>query len=314
MLKQKLTEYAAGLGFARAWVCDLPDYSRWQERADELQHPVLGHLTVDVAEVFAGDCRAVLMVWPYQPYADAPEGATVSAYYPASDAANIAAEQVAQWLTAQGYRAVNRPNIPYKPLAVQSGHAQYGKNGVTAIPGLGSRYALQVVLTDAPLETDAGELNPASLSDTCAHCGRCVQACPVGALDGKGNVDIHRCIRAKSDEYPLQAMYKPLIGRRLYGCDICQDVCPRNAGISLQSPPDALVSALRLEALLVGNVEALIPFIGKNYARKARMQAKACVIAANMGRKDLVPQIEDCRNSPVDFVREHAAWALDQLK
>lgn len=314
MLKNELKAFAAGQGFARTYVCALPDYALWRERVDSMPFALFDHLTDDPAALLPGDCRAVLMAWPYQPYDHAPEGATVSAYYPASDHANNAAAQVAQWLTERGFSAVNRPNIPYKPLAVQAGFARYGRNGVTAMEGLGSRYGLQVVLTDAPLEIDSGVYTSAGLSDSCAECGRCVQACPVGALDGTGRVDVYRCIRAKSEEYPLQEEYKRFVGRSLYGCDICQDVCPRNAGITLQAPPDALVEALQLEKLLAGEVEGLVPFIGKNYARKARMQAKGCVVAANMGRKDLIPLIEACLQSPVDFVRDHAQWALEQLK
>jgi hypothetical protein len=85
-------------------------------------------------------------------------------------------------------------------------------------------------------------------------------------------------------------------------------------GADAVDTPKALYDALRLEKLLNGDVEGLIPYIGKNYARKARMQAKACVIAANMGRTDLLDAVRECENSPVDFVQEHARWAIEQLK
>lgn len=301
------------LGFARLHVCGLPDYGAWRAQTQAAPDPHYAHLTDDVHAVFGGECRAVLMVWPYQPYENAAQGATVSAYYPASDAAHKAAKQIEAWLCEQGYRAQGSPNIPYKPLAAQSGLAQYGRNGLTGIAEFGTRYALQVVLTDAPLECDLPGNAPYALSDSCRNCGRCVQACPAGALDGSGRVDVRRCVRARSDEYPLDEAYRPMIHRSLYGCDICQDVCPRNAEIQRQRPPEALQDALRLETLLAGNVEALVPYIGKNFARKARMQAKACVIAANMGRADLREEVLKCTESPVDFVRVHAEWSLKIL-
>lgn len=313
MLKAALKEFCAELGFARTHICALPDYTHWRAQAQAQRHPALNGLTDDARCVFGGDCIAVLLAWPYRPYEDAADGATVSAYYPASDEANRRAADAAQWLEQRGFRALCHPNIPLKPMAVQSGLAKFGRNGVTAIDEMGSRFALQAVLTDAPLETDPGSGGAFDLSESCLHCGKCVSACPVGALDGTGRVDIHRCIRAKSDEYPLEEKYRPLIGRRLYGCDICQDVCPRNAGIGTQPTPDALREALRLENLLRGEAAALAPFIGKNYARKARMQAKACVIAANMGRTDLREEIRACKDSPVEFVRVHAEWAENQL-
>ena len=313
-MKQELKQFAAQTGFARVHVCRLPDYTPWRAVAGGSQHIALQRLTDDVQSVFPEPCLAVILAWPYQPYEDTGKDASVSAYYPASDEANRRAEEIEKWLQDKGYRAMCHPNIPYKPIAVQSGFARYGRNGVTAIEGLGSRYALQVVLTDAPLEEDPGAADPFALSDSCADCGRCVRACPVGALDGTGRVDIHKCIRARSDEYPLEEAYRPLIGRSLYGCDICQDVCPRNAGIGRTPVPEELQAAMNLAALLRGDVDGLVPYIGKNYARKARMQAKACVIAVNAGRKDLLDQIVELKQNPVDFVQVHAEWAEQQLK
>ena len=314
MLKQRLIEYALGLGFARLSVCGLPDYAVWRQQTQAAPDAHYAHLRDDVAAVFAEQCQAVLLVWPYLPYENPPQGATISAYYPASDAAHQAALAVAEWLCAQGFRAKGSPNIPYKPILAQAGLARYGRNGLTGMDGLGTRYALQVVLTDAPLTPDLPGGQRYALADRCADCSRCVRACPVGALDGTGRVDVYRCVRARADEYPLAEPYRVLIGRSLYGCDICQDVCPRNAGVKRQPMPKDLQQALRLEALLEGNVEGLTPYIGKNFARKARLQSKACVIAANMGRRDLLEAVQACAKSPVEFVRIHALWALEQLK
>jgi len=312
-MKRELLALAENLGFARMRVCPLPDLSLWRKQITETPDFHFDHLTDDVESVLVGAKCAVLLAWAYRPYEYPADGATVSAYYPASDDARKAVEEVEKFLCSKGYRAKAAPNLPLKPTAVQGGLARYGRNGVTAIDGLGSRYALQMVLTDAPLELDQQELSELRLSDSCADCGRCVKACPVGALDGTGRVDVKKCIRARSDEYPLDEAYRPLIGRSLYGCDICQDVCSRNGGVQRQILPDGLREALRLETLLAGDVAGLIPYIGKNYARKARMQAKACVIAANMGRTDLLDAVRRCEDSPVDFVREHAAWAIKQL-
>ncbi len=314
MLKEELSARAAELGFARMFVCPLPDYRRWRARVAAMPDRHFDSLTDDVSRVFPGECAAVALVWPYRPYEAPPGCATVSAYYPASDASHRAALELARWLVERGYRAVGSPNIPFKPVVTQSGHAAYGRNGVTGMAELGSRYTLQLVLTDAPLERDAPGPERGSLSRMCEHCDRCVRACPTGALDGTGRVNVYRCVRARSDEYPMDEAFRPHIGRSLYGCDVCQDVCPRNAQIRRQAMPEALRRALRLERLLAGDVADLAPYIGKNYARKARIQAKACVIAANLGRSDLLPRIEACLNSPVAFVQAHAQWAMEALE
>jgi len=73
-------------------------------------------------------------------------------------------------------------------------------------------------------------------------------------------------------------------------------------------------SALELKKLLTGDVKALGKWIGSNYARPARMQARGCLVAANMGRHDLIPEITALLKSPVEPVRDCAGWALKKLQ
>ena len=102
-----------------------------------------------------------------------------------------------------------------------------GKNTMAIAPGLGSFVALGAVITDAALVDEA----PAAVRDGCGSCTLCVDACPTGALDEPGVLDSTRCLsywtQSRADAPPAVA---DALDDRVYGCDICQDVCPWNAG------------------------------------------------------------------------------------
>ena len=102
-----------------------------------------------------------------------------------------------------------------------------GKNTLAIAPGLGSFVAIGTVVTDAALV--AGPPQP--VRDGCGSCTRCVDACPTGALDEPGTLDATRCLsywtQSRRAAPPDVAA---ALDDRVYGCDICQDVCPYNAG------------------------------------------------------------------------------------
>jgi epoxyqueuosine reductase len=101
------------------------------------------------------------------------------------------------------------------------------KNTMAIAPGLGSFVALGAVITDAALVAEA----PVPVRDGCGSCTLCIDACPTGALDEPGVLDSTRCLsywtQSRADAPPAVA---DALEDRVYGCDICQDVCPWNAG------------------------------------------------------------------------------------
>ncbi len=101
------------------------------------------------------------------------------------------------------------------------------KNTMAIAPGLGSFVALGAVITSAALVVEA----PAPVRDGCGSCTLCIDACPTGALDEPGVLDSTKCLsywtQSRSD---APAAVADALSDRVYGCDICQDVCPWNAG------------------------------------------------------------------------------------
>ncbi len=138
-------------------------------------------------------------------------------------------EQLASYLTgtcgAREVRSfVDSGRVLEKAWAVRCGIGWQGKNSLIINPECGSYTFIGILLTD--LETGSDE--PAA--DGCHRCDRCVRACPTGALNTPYRLDVARCIAYHTietkEEIPPEIREK--LGRRIFGCDICQEICPYN--------------------------------------------------------------------------------------
>jgi epoxyqueuosine reductase len=132
-----------------------------------------------------------------------------------------------------------------REAAARAGIAVYGKNTLAITRRHGSWVVLGVLVTDAPLEpTHAAPERPAW--DACGSCRACIDACPTDAIVADGVLDARRCLswlsQSRLDELP----HAEAFGDRVYGCDICQDVCPWNTGADRRAAdrdPDAVDDA-----------------------------------------------------------------------
>src|SRR6185503_4265095 len=119
-----------------------------------------------------------------------------------------------------------------RELALRAGLGFIGKNGLLIVPGIGSHVVLGELLTDALLEPTAAGSGASDL-DRCVECTRCLDACPTGAFAAPRVLDAARCvsyltIEKRGDFTDAEARAVAEAGM-LFGCDVCQDVCPWNA-------------------------------------------------------------------------------------
>ncbi len=120
--------------------------------------------------------------------------------------------------------------------ARRAGLTFYGKNTMAIAPGLGSFIAIGTVVTDASLVNAA----PAPARDGCGSCTRCVDACPTGALDEPGTLDATRCLSYwTQSRHDAPVDVATALEDRVYGCDICQDVCPYTTGPDRRTAAEA---------------------------------------------------------------------------
>jgi epoxyqueuosine reductase len=145
---------------------------------------------------------------------------------------------VARELKRAGWRArvlADDNALVDREAAYRAGLGWYGKNANLLMPGAGSWFVLGAVVTDAPLDR-RGERVP----DGCGTCTRCLDGCPTGAIVAPGVVDARRCLAwSLQVEGPFPHDQRVALGDRLYGCDVCQEVCPPNRRLDRAGAPPA---------------------------------------------------------------------------
>ncbi|MCP4591562.1 MAG: tRNA epoxyqueuosine(34) reductase QueG, partial [bacterium] len=132
---------------------------------------------------------------------------------------------------------VDTAPIIERDLAAQAGVGWIGKNTMTIDPGLGSYFFLGIIITTLELVPDA------PIGDHCGTCTRCLDACPTGALPAAYQMDASRCISYLTIELrdAVPEEYHAAMGDWIFGCDICQEVCPYNQKSSAEAAPDYAV-------------------------------------------------------------------------
>ncbi len=217
-----------------------------------------------------------------------------------------------------------------RAAANRAGIGWFGKNTNILTPQFGSWVFLGQVITDLELEADA------PLKKSCGNCVRCIDDCPTGAIVAPYVVDNARCISYLTIENrgAIPRELRPMIGDWVFGCDICQDVCPVNrmarpadqpipfpaAGsntgrVSSPTSTDGLASLDLVELLEMSEEDFLERFAGTSIMRAKRvgMQRNACVVLGNAGERSAVPALSLALRNGDPLVRGHAAWALGRI-
>jgi epoxyqueuosine reductase len=202
-----------------------------------------------------------------------------------------------------------------REAAVRSGVGFYGKNTMLITHRHGSWVVLGTLVSDLELEPTP----PLGLD--CGSCRLCIDACPTNALEEAGTLDATRCLSYWTQApAPVPVPYRAAMGAQVYGCDICQDVCPWNRGIEKRragvvradaGPHVSLVDWLRGDGdELRRRYDRL--FVPRNDPRWLRRNA--LVAAGNVGGAEERAAVEPYLESDDELLREHAQWALSELE
>lgn len=210
-----------------------------------------------------------------------------------------------------------------RELARRAGLGWFGRNTMLIHPRRGSYFFLGSLLLELELEPDA----PFE-EDRCGTCSACVDACPTGALlgrdaDGAPVIDATRCISYLTIEHrgPIPRELRPRIGNRIYGCDICQEVCPFSRKFSkLTTEPDFMPrpAMIRpsLTKLMQMSPEEWDTFSRGSAVRRAGRSGflrNVAVALGNWGSEQAVPPLVKALLDPDPIVRGHAVWALGRI-
>ncbi|HXV03615.1 MAG TPA: tRNA epoxyqueuosine(34) reductase QueG [Gaiellaceae bacterium] len=202
-----------------------------------------------------------------------------------------------------------------REAAARSGVGFYGKNTLLITRKHGSWVVLGTLVTTVELEPTP----PLDLD--CGSCRLCIDACPTGALDDPGTVDANKCLSywTQSKHSPPEP-YREALEDRVYGCDICQDVCPWNRGIEKRRADEPLPGDAEPVVSLVDWLEADDADLRLRYDRlfvprndPRFLRRNALIALGNSGRPENLALAEHYAASDDPLLAEHGAWAVTRL-
>ncbi|MBA3463485.1 MAG: tRNA epoxyqueuosine(34) reductase QueG [Deltaproteobacteria bacterium] len=224
-----------------------------------------------------------------------------------------------------GRPVASRPCVDSAPVlerewSERGGLGFVAKNTMLIAPGAGSYIVLGELLVDADLAPTA----PAEIAKPrCGTCRSCLDACPTNAFRDAYILDARRCISYLTIEHhgSIPVELRASIGTWVFGCDVCQEVCPFNAGAG--EPHDPLLSPRSVEhalpdliALAGKGANQLRQFMKRTALRRVPREVllrNVAVALGNTGSPEAIPALERMMTERSELVREHAAWALDQI-
>jgi epoxyqueuosine reductase len=216
------------------------------------------------------------------------------------------------------YGSVDSGPLMEKVWAARAGLGYVGRNGCFITEPYGSWVLLATVILD--VEVDAYGEGP--LADRCGHCRKCLLSCPTGALVGNGRVDARACLSyqtIENREHAVPESFRVAMDNLVFGCDICQDVCPLNRKPVLAEHPRfapravAGLGVMELAGLTPEQYEKFIPGTALARAHYDGLRRNATYALGAARDEEARPLLEKLSGDSSALVREAAQWALRQL-
>jgi epoxyqueuosine reductase len=336
-LKQTIKDRSRQLGFVLAGVTT-PDppphistFETWLARG---RHATMDYLATDRSRLRRADPRQILpecqsilvLATPYSPPSREGLGVRgqIAAYALGDDYHEVLParmKELVQFIEEQaGHPVQNRWYTDSGPLlerdlAQRAGLGWIGKNTCLIHPKRGSYFFLSEILLDLALEPD-----PPFVTDHCGTCTRCIDACPTDCILPDRTLDAGRCISYLTielrDDIPVELRGK--LGDWVFGCDICQQICPWNRfadegdpAFDIKSPLPPLTEELSLSPQAFNQRFRHSPV--KRAKRRGYLRNVAIALG-NTGDWHALPVLQSALNDEEPMVREHAQWAIDKIE
>lgn len=214
---------------------------------------------------------------------------------------------------------VDTGSLMDKAAARRAGIGWIGENTCLFTPDLGSWVFLGEILTDIEMEPD----EPAR--DLCDHCGRCVKACPTGALMAPFQINPHRCLSYITQmRGSLPEEFRKPMGSRIFGCDTCQEACPKNNSVRIPHHPEFVPdqpltsNLLKLATIDKRDFERVFKPTAAGWRGRNVLRRNAICALGNMGKgetdkENVMLLLKKLACDPSEMIREQAGWSFEQL-
>lgn len=336
-LEQLIKSQAVGLGFNLVGITRLgpaetaPLFEEWLARGYAGEMSYLHRVVEKRRNTRAPFSPAASAIVVGLDYGGRQKAGPVARYARGGDYHDVMTERLDElhrWIESEtgreiaGKAYVDTGPILERDLARKAGLGWFGKSTNLVNPKIGSFFFIGSLVLDIELEPDSPFAH-----DRCGTCTRCMDACPTGAIVDERQVDATRCISYVTIEKRgvIPEDLRPLMGDLVYGCDICQEVCPWNVSFAreLSTPEFETREALRTEdarelaraLIAMDDASFREKFRGSpmKRAKRAGLARNAAVVLGNIGTERDVPALNAALDDPDPIVREHAEWALGRI-
>ncbi len=339
-LEERLKEQARALGFELAGIAPATPVDGFARLRDWLAEGMAGEMTYMHRHAEArrhpravlAEVHSVVMVGmnyfppPEAAPARAPLTGTIARYARGVDYHDVLRDRLNRLLAwvrhevpgCRGRGVVDTAPLLERDFARRAGLGWFGKNTMLLNKRLGSYFFLGALLLDIELTPD-----PPHAGAHCGTCTACLQACPTGAFPEPGRLDARRCISYLTIELKGQVPedLRPGLGDWVFGCDVCQEVCPWNRKApparepAFQPQPD-LEAVDLLELLHLSEEEFRRRFRGTALMRAKRrgLLRNVALVLGNRGDARALPALRQALADPEPLIREAAAWAVAQIE
>jgi len=234
-------------------------------------------------------------------------------------------KKMISYLQDEGFQVASRPELPARRAAERAGLVSFGKNTFVYNEKMGSFLSIICFVVDAELDYDT----PSEGIACPDKCDKCLKACPTGALLDPLNMNPLRCVAFNSyateaiacKEWEIAADIRERMGTWIFGCDICQEVCPRNRKKLEGTLPEGryleeigadfdLKKMLNMDEEYFGKLRPLTYYIWQ----KKYLQRNAAIALGNLAEVSAIPELEKALADPEEMVRTSAAWALEKIR
>jgi len=331
--EQRLKQRARQLGFDLAGIAPAQPADSFGELEDWLAQGYAGQMGYMHRHVEARrhpssilpDVRSVVMV-ALNYHSESQRAGGVARYALGADYHDVLREKLSDLLDwvrrevpgSSGRAVVDTAPLLERDFARRAGLGWFGKNTMLLNKKLGSYFFLGALLLDIELQSDA-----AFEANHCGTCTACLDACPTDAFVGPGVLDSRRCISYLTIELrgPIAPELRHGMGDWLFGCDVCQEVCPwnRKAPFAMEwalQPHDDLIGVDPVELLNLSEEDFRRRFKGTALLRAKRrgLLRNAAIVLGNTGDASSLPALRKAMDDADPVIREAAAWAVGQIE
>ncbi len=343
-LTEDIKEFALDLGYSKVGVTGVagfPDYleelkSRYEQYAFFIEGPRKPIAGADPKSIMPSAKSIITVVYDYskESFPESLVGKIGRLYL--SRSYNAPEHRIhgsrhrlmREFLGRNGCQVAQGICVPERLTAARAGIVTYGRNTFAFAEGIGSFIILYSFVVDTELDYD----EPTITLNCPVKCSSCIEACPTGAIYEPLKMDPRRCITFNTcwtrDGVPggitsyIAPEIREKMGTWIHGCDICQEVCPRNKGrLKTELPPNEFLTRvakdLDLPRILNLSDELYIKRIQPlmyNYIQEKRyFQRNGAIALGNTGDPQFIPHLAQAMQDPEDLVRGYAAWALGRI-